>query len=489
MKVLIRCDAHLSIGTGHVMRCLAIAQELADSGHHPYFAFSTVADQIISRLKKEGFDYFVIKAKRGSLADARQTIKLAGQIGAVWVITDGYHFKTDYQWFIKQAGFDLLCVDDVAGCRYVADIILNQNPGFSRSDYSAGINTKFLLGPNYALLRREFHMAGKKQQCKKNNNILVTMGGTDPNDLTSQVLEALITVALDKVTVLIGSMNPNKEHIKKIVQKFPFPVELITDAENVVPYMKRARLVIHAAGSTSWELAYFGVPSICFILAENQEPVASALAKAEYSVNAGWFSAFSPKKMRQMIVSLLDNKQKMSRMAAAGRRLVAGLGPRSVVEAMIEKMSEKTRLKPASSADMKNLFNWRNDFRIRKNFFDQAPVSWDQHQKWFKDKIRESETSIYTAFYGNEKVGSIRFERKEGRLKTSIMLNPAYLGRGLGRLIIKKGVKKFIGNKRLLEPIRAEIKNDNIASIKAFKGAGFRYAGRGSGFVALEYKA
>lgn len=131
-------------------------------------------------------------------------------------------------------------------------------------------------------------------------------------------------------------------------------------------------------------------------------------------------------------------------------------------------------LRNIEPSDINDLFRWRNHSETRKNSFNKNAVSWNEHERWFKAKSNDPCTTIFIACYKEEKIGSIRFENKGDVVKTSVMLNPDFLGKGFGPNVIKIGTKKFISEKRHGKPIIAEIKKDNISSLKAFQKAGFK---------------
>ena len=136
-------------------------------------------------------------------------------------------------------------------------------------------------------------------------------------------------------------------------------------------------------------------------------------------------------------------------------------------------MSNIINLRKVEITDINDMFEWRNHPDIRKNFFNQELLSWDEHEKWFIAKLKDPDAAVYMAYYKKEKIGTIRFEANESAIKTSVMLNPLFLGKGLGSQVIKMGVKRFIMEKNPDMQIIAEIKKDNVASIKAFEKAGF----------------
>jgi len=131
-------------------------------------------------------------------------------------------------------------------------------------------------------------------------------------------------------------------------------------------------------------------------------------------------------------------------------------------------------LKKLCNEDMRDLFKWRNHPEVRKNSLNSEPILWQQHQAWFSNKINDSRSITYIAYYDDEKIGSIRFDEKEDLIKISVMVNPDYFEQGFGSKIIRSGTEKFIKEKKINKPLIAEIKRDNIASIKAFQKAGFK---------------
>ena len=136
-------------------------------------------------------------------------------------------------------------------------------------------------------------------------------------------------------------------------------------------------------------------------------------------------------------------------------------------------MSNIINLTKAKITDINDIFEWRNHPDIRKNFFDSEVITWNDHEKWFNKKLKDQDTTIYIAYYIENKIGTIRFEANESAIKTSVMLNPLFLSKGLGSQVIKMGVKRFIMEKNPDMQIIAEIKKGNVASIKAFERAGF----------------
>jgi len=139
----------------------------------------------------------------------------------------------------------------------------------------------------------------------------------------------------------------------------------------------------------------------------------------------------------------------------------------------VDSTSNDIILREACAEDCRDLFKWRNHSTIRRNFFNSNPVSWDEHKRWFDAKSEDANADVYIACCGEEKVGTVRFDDVGGSVKVSVMLNPDYLNKCLGSKVIGLAVGEYKNKIKTGKPIIAEIRNDNIASIKAFTKAGF----------------
>lgn len=126
------------------------------------------------------------------------------------------------------------------------------------------------------------------------------------------------------------------------------------------------------------------------------------------------------------------------------------------------------------SSDIGDLFEWRNHPVIRENSFGTNVISLNEHERWFKKKIKDPGSKIYIACCGDGKIGMIRFDDHGDVIKVNVMLNPDFLNKGFGSKIIKLGIEKLTSEIKLDKHIVAEIKNDNMASIRAFQKVGFK---------------
>jgi len=338
--LLIRADADPRMGTGHVMRCLALAEAWHDAGGPATLVAAAITPALESRLNREGVRTTHLEGPAGSAEDAAQTIQLARQAAAGWIVVDGYQFDAAYQASIKDAGCRLLVIDDYGHAdRYAADVVLNQNLHAEESLYrNRGAATRLLLGPRYAMLRREFQpwIGWTRTFPEVARRLLVTLGGSDPDNATQKVIEAvagLDIVGLETV-VLVGGSSPWQAELREAARRAGPSVRMEFNATDMPRWMTWADAAVAAAGSTLWELAFLAVPSLTLILAENQEPAARLLAERIIYPTLGWASDVSVEAIGEQVAPLLRDRLLRQQAGQAAAQLVDGRGVSRILEAM-----------------------------------------------------------------------------------------------------------------------------------------------------------
>lgn len=336
--LLVRVDSGINIGSGHVMRCLALAQAWQDGGGDVVFVLAPKSPNAEARLTAEGFEALHINAKPGSAEDARLTTKLAHKYGASWVVVDGYHFGGDYQKIIKEAVLNLLFIDDYGHADYYpADIVLNQNMHADENIYlNRASYTKLLLGTRYVLLRREFlRWQGYKREIPEiARKMLVTMGGSDPQNVTLKVLQALKNIDIDGFEALcvVGGSNPHYGALIDFVETANLPVRIERDVKDMSQLMAWADVAITAGGTTCWELAFMGVPALVVITANNQLSIAKAIDESGIAFNIGWFDDIESTNLAEALLSLLRNYEQRLNMSIKARATIDGKGSARILK-------------------------------------------------------------------------------------------------------------------------------------------------------------
>ncbi len=472
-NIIIRADASVKTGTGHVMRCIALAQGLQDSGYDVHFAVSECPDSLIKLLKSENLKVLKIKSKGGSEKDAAETAKLAGKKKCGWLITDGYIFSDKYQEIIKGSGLRLLFIDDYGHCKkYCADIILNQNLYAGTHFYpKTAPFTRLLLGTQYALLRKEFtpYIHRRRQIPEKAEKMLVTLGGSDPDNTSLKIIKAVKGSRLDlQVKVVAGSANPHIKSIEKEISKSP-NLQILKNVSNMPELMAWADIVITGGGSTCWETCFMGLPNIIIYCADNQKPIASSLEATGAALNLGHNCELDGKKLVSTLKKLVGDSETRSRMSEKGRMLVDGLGAERTIYSM-----SGLFLRKAEKKDCCFIWELSNSKSIREVSFSRNPIPWEHHREWYENMLKEKNCFFCVAETADGKnAGQVRF-RINGRdavISTSLAME--FRGKGYGSILIYEASNALMTNSKV-KTVHAYIRPENTGSLKSFEKAGFR---------------
>ena len=338
--LLVRTDASAQMGAGHFMRCLALTQVWKENGGTVTFLMATGTPALAKRLQQENTGGIYLSAQPGSMADADETASIALQHDADWIALDGYQFSSAYQRRLKDKTKYLLLFDDLADADlYYADLLLNQNAYATPKMYANRTHKcTLLLGAPNLLLRREFRSVRHRERSIAPNirNLLVTLGGTDPANATSKVLQALAKLPAPtmSVKVLVGGDNPYRNELEDLATSSSHNVEFQVDSQQMATEMAWADLAISAAGSTSWELAYMGLPSLLITIAENQRGCADFLQQHGIAVSLGWHRDLQPSEITSALGELAGNYSKRAEMSSRGLDLIDGRGGDRIVQAM-----------------------------------------------------------------------------------------------------------------------------------------------------------
>lgn len=338
--LIVRVDANTRMGTGHLMRCLALAQAWKDSGGKGVFVTARNSKSLLERLGNEGFSVHVLDKAYPDPHDWEVTKEVLDMYPDAWVVLDGYHFDPAYQQRVKEAGHQLLVIDDMAHLEhYYADIVLNQNLHAEQLNYSCEPYTQLLLGTQYVLLRREFlqWQSWKREIPEVARKVLVTLGGGDPDNATLKIIKAMNKVKLQdlEVKVVIGSSNLHMASLKEAVHHSPFTIHLLPSVENMPELMAWADVAISSGGTTCWEMAFMGLPAIVGQIAQVENLLVSGLKQLGLFLHTGWFAQLSIEDLAEVIREYLHDKDWRTRMSRLGQETVDGSGCARVLKSIM----------------------------------------------------------------------------------------------------------------------------------------------------------
>ncbi|MBS0264661.1 MAG: UDP-2,4-diacetamido-2,4,6-trideoxy-beta-L-altropyranose hydrolase [Planctomycetes bacterium] len=476
--LLIRADASPQIGTGHVMRCIALAQAWNERGGDVMFLLAKTTPSISELLRHEGFGVRTTDAEPGSPADAAATVACARELSTRFVVADSYRFADEYQQALKAADLRVLLLDDYGHARhYSADLVLNQNFMPDSRLYShREPGTNLLLGNKYTLLRREFRVLKNQERkfLESDRKVLVTLGGSDPDNATAKVIEALGLLANIDAMVVVGGSSPHRQELELLVARQQISgqsIRLVANVRNMPELMSWADLAVVAGGSTVWELACLGVPAIILVIAENQRQNAKLLSESGSFLNLGEHRLVDAPQIANAIGSLLASSEKRQAMSALGRIMVDGKGAARVCERFL---AGPISLRRAKAEDCRRFWEWANDPVVRAVSFHSEPIPWEIHDRWFANKLQDPKAQLWIGLNAwNQPFGQVRFEIREGdRAEICTSVDAAHRKAGFGTALIRQAVAALFATTKV-SVVEARIKMDNVASIRAFEKAGF----------------
>jgi UDP-2,4-diacetamido-2,4,6-trideoxy-beta-L-altropyranose hydrolase len=364
MSVAFRVDASFDIGTGHVMRCLTLADALAARGAECRFICREHPGHLIEHIRGKGYTVHALPVGASLLAmrgeshpidnppharwlgcpwetDAAQTKAVLIHEKPDWLVVD--HYALDARWENALQGCygKLMVIDDLADRPHACDLLLDQNLGREPGDYEALVpsHCRRLIGPRFALLRPEFaalrEYSLQRRRTPELKRLLITMGGVDQPNATGKVLEALRACPLPsdcQITVVMGARAPWLEQVRSLAATMPWPTTVRVNISDMAQVMADSDLAIGAAGSTAWERCCLGLPTLLVILAENQKEGALALEQNGAARLLGKPGAILHE--LKSILSMLVEGQSLAGMIHSACAVTDGWGAARVLEQM-----------------------------------------------------------------------------------------------------------------------------------------------------------
>lgn len=495
MRIAFRVDSSAAIGTGHLMRCLTLAQRLREQGADVLFVMRDLPGAMLKRPELAGFECAVLPPPSGGgcsdglahsawlgtdqATDARETLAVLGN-GVDWMVVD--HYAIDRQWHsvVRQRAAKIMVIDDIADRSHDCDLLLDQNLQNAPDRYSelVGYQAQTLLGPRYALLRDRFAELRPRALAKRREKLerlLIFLGGVDAAGATLLALEAIQAAGIDnlQLDVVIGPANPDRDRIRHWCGSRP-NVQLFEGGVELADLMLEADLSIGAAGSASWERCCMGLPTIVVTVAENQREGATALARAGAVIWAGDKDSIATANLAAILDLFRFCPDHVFPLADAAAKLVDGEGCRRVVQEMIK---PQIAIRRAGHTDCDMVWSWRNDEVTRRWSTNPQKIPLEDHRAWFAGALREERRVMVIGEDATGPVGFVRFDLAEMEATVSIFLSPERHGRGLGSALLTEALHWLKSTAPQVSEIKAHVVAGNQQSARMFEATGFARCG------------
>ena len=468
-RIIFRADGNSLIGLGHVVRSLALAQMLRQD-FECVFAIQAPSHELQQQIKQTFDGVIILPACNHD--EERFVHELDAYIAEdVLVVLDGYNFSTAYQQSIKRKGCQLFCIDDIHSYAFLADVILNQSGGVDAAKYETTPYTKLLLGPQYALLRTPFLKAARAERAMSAGTVRVflNLGGADPHNHTLRIAKEMEkTQSINKVEIIVGSAYLHLQELQTWLQhNTKYSLHQNLGAEEMCQLMQDCALAVTSASGVAYE--YASVGGLLFVLqtADNQESLYTFLTQngiaqkyedLQQSIKGDLAVAFEQ--------AVATQRQHFD--GSSDERL------RQVFHSMA--LAASITVREATIDDLMLLFEWANDPEVRKNSFNPNPIQLENHTSWLQAKLQDEQAKLYIAEAAGVPAAHIRFELQDGKATVSYLIGSGFRGKGLGHVILLKGVAKLLQQKPELNLVEGLVQQANVASSRAFEKAGFSYA-------------
>lgn len=492
MNVAIRVDASIKIGTGHVIRCLTLADELQRHGAYVRFLAKQMPSALRDMILLKGHDFRLLSSNLSNQQidelkhsewlgtsqanDAQESISELADRNWDWLIVD--HYALDFRWESKLRNItqNLMVVDDLADRNHDCTLLVDQNFYIDMEHRYADKVPKdcqLLLGPKYALLKREFLDARQRTKNKTGvvHKVLVFFGGVDAQNYTQKAIEALseLTEYHFQVDVVIGAVHPNKDKIITLCDNRGYRCHVQTN--KMSDLILNADLAIGAGGISTWERCCLGLPSLVIATAENQIKQLRDMASI-----GSCYLIDNPKSItesfRLHISALLENSYLLNCIAVNCKDLVDGLGAGRLINKLLISKVVKVRL--VTKQDERNIYEWRNHPSIRACSRNQNVLEWESHQGWFQKALQNQDIIMLIAERSQTPIGVIRYDVQGEQAEVSIYLIQNENNKGLGSAVLECSEIWIKSNRPDLKRLNANVLVNNYASHRLFEKASYQ---------------
>jgi UDP-2,4-diacetamido-2,4,6-trideoxy-beta-L-altropyranose hydrolase len=492
--VAFRVDGVAAIGSGHVFRCLTLADALRRRGARCVFICRHLAPGLAARIEARGHLLrrlgtaapVAAAAPAGPAAwfgadwqtDAADTAAVIAGLDPVprWLVVDHYLLDAGWEGALRPAVQGILAIDDLADRAHAGDVLLDQNLQDSPQDRYAGklaATCRTLLGPRYALLREEFAaVRSVPPPVAAVRRILVSMGGADLGDATGRALKACLELADPglEVELVVGADYPHLAALREAA-RVHLRVDIAVAVDDLAVRLSRAAIAVGAGGISMWERCCVGVPMVNIAIAANQEEGAAALGRAGAALYLGRAAELGADDLRAALSTLLRSDTLREALRERALALVDGCGADRVADLLLPQVVD---IRPATADDCGRIFAWRNDPATRMHFFDTSAIDRERHDHWFARVLADPARRLLVAERNGEALAVVRYDIDGASAEISVYLVPGKAGRGLGRVVIDCADRWLARQCPQVATLRARVLPANPRSGAAFAAAGYR---------------
>lgn len=473
-KVFFRTDGGSSVGMGHIMRCLSLA-EMLQQEYEIHFVMRSPESAVQALIK--GQEFKLISLTSQSAEEEFLVFSSGSTSSPSLIVLDGYHFTYDYEQALIEAGHKVVTIDDLHQRSFCADVVINHAGGVEQESYRTALHTRLCLGPDYAMVREIFRKTQPEE--RKKGSLLLAMGGADPQNVTRYLLSLLEPMHfLSQITVVLG---PAYRHELALPDQPAVRVVRNAQPAQLAALYRQSDVVLLPSSTMAYEACSVRATFICGILVDNQKLLHSFLIKNKLAANAALWQEIGAAALEKLIKKALEPSFKQEQ--SLSQQQLFDHQQASRIKKMFAKLQKEITLniRKAQAADCQLYYSLANDPETRRQAIHGQDIPWEEHVSWFERKLAQEEAYLYVVEQGQTPVGQVRFDadpENKSLFVISYSLAPEARGMGLGELILQKALRRFYLERREAVSLKALVKEKNTASFRIFENLSFPLAGK-----------
>ena len=496
-KILIRTDSSNRIGTGHVSRCLRVANELRKRGGEVAFVCAPLEGNVSQWISDAGFNVLSLSAFGD---EPLQPIESAWPIGiqeldsiatmgfalfmeAGVVLVDHYSLDSTWEKPLNEQDIKVIALDDLEGRSHSASCVIRPGISIDSRNDSVQPHSKAVSfsGLKYAIVPKEFCEIGNSRGVKRRSSdirILIYFGGVDEGNFSESIVDSLVNAMASallpqmQVELVLGARNRHARELQVRYGNNPL-VHLHESSASLAPLMAKCDLAIGAGGVTALERVAAGLLSVSFSLAPNQIGANRSLDELGIAVSAGNSGEYQEDKFISMLQEVLDSLADMEKRYQFPKGVIDCLGASRIAETVMPSQREDINIRRATHKDIDLYFGWVNEPLVRLQSIETNSIPYENHVIWYQTNLNDPGVVMLLFEVESLPIGQVRFVKEADFWELNYSLDEIVRGRGWGKHMVKLALE-WLSVNGLSGTVNARVKNSNQASLKALRDCGFR---------------
>lgn len=486
MNVVFRVDASVEIGTGHVMRCLTLADALLAVGTACTFLCRRQPGDLADLISSRGFPVRHLRAadqpqtrpRSRSVdswlgvspeVDAAETLACLDDLRVDILVVDHYAISAAWERMLRPRCRTIFVVDDLADRPHECDLLLDMNFGRTQMDYEGLVpaDCRVLAGTEFVLLRPEFAAYRAQSLARPRpslREVLISMGGMDKDNVTLDVLNVLDRCALPqdcRITVVMGARAPWLEAVRERACRMPRSTRVLVNVENMACLMAGSDLAIGSGGGGTYERIFMGLPSVVRPIAENQE------AHLERMARAGLFTLWRDASSLEALLTG-DLTEVLRRPSDVVRN-----GVEAVVHTLL---GPPVELRTPVPLDVRRTYRWLQDDGLRVAFLMRVKPARRKHIEHWRAVLQAAVPASLSIYVRGKHIGNAGFKPVPRESRTAELWMyigaPSDRGRGIGAHVVRplEDRMRQAGFRRSI----LHVSRKNVSALRLYLRCGYR---------------